>query len=93
MSTHNEILRSRLQMAAERGFVLKPHHYLGRDRKTGDMFGYESIIFDHDFARAIWGDEPDWYDESRTSWRSGWEGRLMDMAIANDRLTYLEAHT
>jgi len=53
----NEVLRSRLQIATERGFVIKPHHFLGRDRETDEMFGYESIIFDPDFGKALWGDK------------------------------------
>jgi hypothetical protein len=65
--------------------VLNPdnkHHYLA----TSD------IIFNHDFARALWGDGeylPTWDDPGE---RGNWQYHLQMMVIADDPMAYLGAN-
>ena len=99
----NETLRTRLAMAVDKGFVLKPHHFMSRDRETGEMYGYESIIFDPEFARALWGKKrvdlmgqpaKGYYSIAHaTGWLPMYKFQLMQMAIADDRIEYLGANS
>ena len=58
----------------------------------------EHVIFNHDFAKALWGDEEhgeeDYYspkhnDCSGSSWLKSWEYHLKEMVIADDPIKYL----
>lgn len=60
---------------------------------SGYTMEIPSIIFNHDFAKALWGEEP-WGDiDSSPSELSGdydvWQARLMGMVIADDPIAYL----
>lgn len=58
-----EILKNAIEKAEANGFVLDKHKHfceIGRDTFTGEiksLGAYQSIIFDHDFAKAFWGVE------------------------------------
>lgn len=72
---------------AEENFVII--HYLEED---ADVHAYE-IIFGHDFAKALWGNEEDWELEEAPH-KTGhnlerWEYHLQQMVIADDPLAYL----
>lgn len=58
----------------------------------------EHVIFNHDFAKALWGDEEhgteDYYspkhnDCSGAEWLKTWEYHLKQMVIAEDPIKYL----
>ncbi len=67
----------------------------------------ERIIFDHDFAKALWGDkklpykkyEPDYYNLGQykpvvatTKKSEAWKFHLQQMVIADDPIKYLGEH-
>lgn len=71
---------------------------------TGAYYPISQIIFSHDFAKALWGDEFD-YDNSEDSsdvlsgyiggyeWEfygKRWEAHLMMMVLSEDPIKYLE---
>jgi hypothetical protein len=49
----------------------------------------EQLIFNHDFARALWGEAP--ADQDLPA-RYKWEEHLMLMVIADDPIAYLGEH-
>jgi hypothetical protein len=69
------------------------------DDRTIEWHDWEWLIFNHDFARALWGDgirvesirvnggPPEYYDSS-----PAWKSRLQEMVIADDPITYLGEH-
>lgn len=68
----------------------------GLTAKITYMLSENDIIFDHDFAKALWGETPP--DEMLASVngqigthfaRDSWQYHLMKMVIANDPIKYL----
>lgn len=61
--TNGQILKKAIEKAQQKGFELKDdndivvieHDQLGQP--TGRIFGYQTIIFNHNFAKAFWGDK------------------------------------
>ena len=51
-----------------------------------DEFEVATIIFNHDFARALWG------DATRDNGYMDWEWHLQEMVIADDPIEYLSKH-
>jgi hypothetical protein len=43
-----------------------------------------NIIYDHDFAKALWGDHP-----IDTQFRKAWQQHLQQMVISDDPIKYL----
>lgn len=96
----NEIIQATLGKAVKNGFKIKPRHIMTRDRETGEIVGYEVIIFDRDFARAIW---PGYLDvvsgRVHKTRPAGYptvkadEYHLQNMVLADNRLAYLEGNT
>lgn len=65
-------------------------------------YDYSGLIFDHDFAKALWGepqpsiikrlsDEDGEYDAAVDS-NIGWQRHLQQMVIADDPIAYLGAN-
>ena len=59
------------------------------------LFDVKELIFDHDFAKALWGEELiTWQDNEL--WDShvfpAWKAHLMQMVIADDPIAYLGAN-
>jgi hypothetical protein len=58
------ILKKAIEKARSNGFIMDNHRHfceIGRDVLTGSietLGAYESIIFDHNFAKAFWGEKP-----------------------------------
>lgn len=52
----------------------------------------EVVIYDHDFAKALWGELGGW--ELCGSYEPGklWECRLQEMVVADDPIAYLAEH-
>ena len=61
-----------------------------------DEFEVATIIFNHDFAKALWGEEmiaTGSYDaEGMWEEQPTWQARLQDMVIADDPIEYLSKH-
>jgi hypothetical protein len=92
----NKTLKIALKKAVDNGFRIKPHQFLSRDKQTGEVYGYESIIFDHEFARALWGESDLLLDGNNVKVYASmpvWKHHIMLMAAADDRIAYLEANT
>jgi hypothetical protein len=49
----------------------------------------EQLIYNHDFARALWGEGP--ADQDLPAMHK-WEEHLMHMVIAKDPIAYLAEH-
>lgn len=72
----------------------------GYDEPGYMRFNYPEIIFDHDFAKALWGDNLN-VTEQIHHWASGdvtramlknWQLYLQQMVIAEDPIKYLGEH-
>lgn len=69
---------------------------------TGHALSTESVIFDHDFAKALWGEEVEYafkqYAEKNILVRTeagrfiAWQYHLQQLVIADDIFKYLEAN-
>lgn len=74
------------------------------EREGWHFTNYLSIVFNHDFAKALWGEEPApmeiWQEvgigtpkyrtEQKTvAYAENWRIRLMEMVIAEDPIAYL----
>lgn len=63
---------------------------------------FNQVIFDHDFARALWGEQgyggeftgkyPNPIIDKRGGYQRGWQYHLQQMVIAEDPIAYLEAN-
>lgn len=57
--------------------------------------GIGSLMLDHDFAKALWGDGWAWFTEGQSgdTLPSGnyinWQGHIANMAVAEDAIAYL----
>lgn len=63
--------------------------YVGFD----DYISVNDIIFNHDFAKALWGKESPTATRSQNiitlGWNNGWKYHLKQMVIAGDPIKYL----
>jgi hypothetical protein len=64
---------------------------------TDDYSNYRNIIFNHDFAKALWGDDLWWIAKPGKSGEHrqelqvpAWQIHLQQMVIAEDPIQYLE---
>jgi hypothetical protein len=102
--TREWILKLIIQKAQSCGFVLDPNRHIITWDKDGTIRGFESIIFDHAFAKAIWGEEK---GQSKTDFTlslilttascshvpktmPAYLFRLSEMAMVPDAVDYLE---
>lgn len=90
--TNQEILKKAIEKAKSNGFELDKHKHfceIGRDIFTGEvqsLNAYQSIIFDHDFAKAFWKQQ----GLPTEAGEYEWELRLQDMVLEQDPIKYLE---
>lgn len=55
-----------------------------------DFTSIETIIFNHDFAKALWGDEMRWQEDGENSrLQTNYKYHLQQMVIADDPIKYL----
>lgn len=105
--TNREILLKSIRKAEANGFKLSNDKHtvgieedlLGLTPEDPKLLGYQSIIFDHNFAKALWGEEnfdyeievgfPDGtvYDVARLP---TWQYKLQQMVLEDDPIKYLE---
>ena len=56
----------------------------------GERWNYEAFIFNHDFAKALWGEERIVNIKNYQALkRMGWQFHLQQMVIAEDSIAYL----
>lgn len=72
-----------------------PHDGLFLDIRRNGYFSVNDVIFNHDFAKALWGNNED--DRmtiiGETDWRKWplpWQYHLQQIVIAEDPIKYLE---
>lgn len=73
----------------ERNMIITVH---AKDGDISIMHNLESIIYSHDFAKALWGECTDWVEPIRGEYRvpqNGYEHHLQQMVIADDPICYL----
>lgn len=109
--TNQEILEKAIQKAIDGGWIVDSDKTLqlafadAQDAMVGNHEHspyYYHIIFSHDFAKALWGEEPhyihggyfsekDWHPDNvpmPVSY-SHWQYHLQNMVIAEDPIKYL----
>lgn len=98
--TNLEILTKAIEKATTKGFISPdwvqgPEHFARGLLSLGSTF---SLIFNHDFAKALWG--IDWkgfgpnlkkYVDNNVGY-TPWEFHLRNMVIAPDPIKYLGEH-
>lgn len=102
--THQEILTKAIRKAVTGGFDVKIEGgwvvYGGMHTRL-DGAAPKDIIFNHDFAEALWGKEPfakvriphpDYSDRIALQVLEHWQYHLQQMVIADDPIKYLEAN-
>jgi hypothetical protein len=104
--TDQQILEESIQRACAGGFKADPEDFSVDDKfidweiATGIriQIGYEQLVYMHNFAKALWGDEEagieDFYSPkhnelSGSSWPKMWEYHLQQMVIAEYPIKYL----
>lgn len=98
----HEILLAAIKKAESNGFIMDNHKHfceIGRDfgGEVVSLGAYESIIFDHEFAKAFFGDLPfcDHCLENNCAQQyvpvARWCYEIKELAIADDRIEYLES--
>lgn len=104
--THQQILTKAIQKAIDGGWY---HEYISdlnwssRDLSGWllDLGNYPSVIFNHDFAKALFGEEEPamGYRRDAGGYRVfgqpttlGWKYHLQQMVIADDPIKYLGEH-
>lgn len=97
--TNKEILEKAIKLAIDGGWkgsdVLPPA--VNEGRQIPDWTGIHYLIFNHDFAKALWGEEVKrWTGEpghtgvSRITWSMPeWQIHLQQMVISDDPIKYL----
>lgn len=97
--TDKEILEKAIQKAIDGGWDVDPTEALNQLSQQwvfyGDYKGYSGMLFSHDFAKALWGDQQYIVKEpsaARPSWDEaylGWEFHLQNMVVSSDPIKYL----
>lgn len=107
--TNREILLKAIRKVEANGFTLSndkhtvgiEENLLGWTPEDPKLLGYQSILFDHDFAKAFWGEKdfdyeievgfPDGtvYDVARLP---AWQYHLQQMVLEEDPIRYLEEY-
>lgn len=98
--THEEILRKAIERAKANGYTC-PYAEDFQCFVCGDNAHVPRVIFDHDFAKAFFGDEErqsiEWHKNLSTGDEEHhlgvimprWKFCLQEMALAEDRIAYL----
>lgn len=111
--THTEILEKAIHKAVDGGwkpsYFAEPvvaaiafEDYKTRIRfgriSDGETMAVEEVIFNHDFAKALWGEElnlgqNEYHRNNITSYPLyEWQWKLTQMVIADDPIKYLGEH-
>lgn len=114
--TNQQILEKAIEKAVANGWKPLAMDYASVDKsghivffKHGNKFYQFSpyqVVYDHEFAKALWGDRPEEYltfaalsasnhSEENIDTRGllpFWQYRLMEMVIAADPIAYLGQH-
>jgi len=93
------VLKNAWEKAIRNGFKpLDGKHLLITNNFTGEVHGYESWLFDHDFAKALWGDPWAFFTDGQSEDTIGgnfinYLGHLANMAVHPDPVVYLKANS
>jgi hypothetical protein len=109
--THVEILTAAITKAVENGWrgadkwweVFNSYGSIRFERRSavsgpGDYCDIEKVLYDHEFARALWGDAegtmPYVYEDGDEHYKrlKSWQYNLQQMVIAEDPVLYLAEH-
>lgn len=106
--TNQQILEKAIAQAVQNGFDLWHEASWTNwevDKHTNDLivhceagggnhhsYGKEEVIFDHDFAKAFWGEEvlDEKPDGNMRVDEWGWQHHLQEQVISDDPIRYLE---
>lgn len=68
------------------------YQYVFTLRDNTVVIDAERIIYDHDFAKALWGEEDLMLITEDRSWKQPWQHHLQQMVIAENPIAYLGAN-
>ncbi len=83
------VLQAALKRARTGGFELGDGHMVVRDNITGNMLGWESWAFSHEFAQAVWGINGTCKMCERPHTLAPWQYHLRELVMADDRIEWL----
>ncbi len=107
---NQKILKQAIERAVKNGYKGIPNYinvkvlfcegiFLQDEKEEYTVYlGHKNdVIFDHEFAKAFWGEEPKhWVDEKGCGHQEDyyplthWQYHLQQLVLATDRLEYLE---
>lgn len=100
--TRQEVLEKAIQKAIDGGWAADSEgytpdnlaKYMLSDSLNNSGYALETIIFNHDFAKALWGDSKPTATRTDNTilldYHYGWDHHLQQMVIAEDPIKYLE---
>lgn len=100
--TDHQILEKAIQKAIDNGWSREAGMWEGISAKVNawdpEGVSLETIIFNHEFAQALWGECSVWTMEGTKPntfpvAHDGWQYHLQQMVIANSPIKYLERNT
>ena len=84
---NEEILKKAIEKAVNNGWINNPIHW---DSRSEEYRGDWKFMFDHDFAKAFWGDADFRTIHDEDGNRKVWEHHLMLMVLEEDPILYLK---
>ena len=91
-----KVLGRAIQKAVDNGWNMGVELSVAKDGSTmfsdGERTGVYDVIFNHDFAKALWGEEYKRMCKYDPEEYIAWEHHLQQMVIAEDPIKYLEKH-
>lgn len=94
---HQQILERAIRKAIDGGWEDDNHYtHDGAEKFAKYMLHWdatEHYIFNHDFAKALWGEEDKMIiDTGDRTWWQPWQSHLREMVVAADPIKYLGDH-
>lgn len=96
--TNQEILEKAIMKAERNGWNNKTRRHSGIDQvwmiDADDSPSMEELIFNHDFAKALWGEDKKLFciGDCTVFHEIAWKEHLRRMVIADDPIEYLGEH-
>ena len=93
MTKAKEILTKAIEKAVTGGWDYndKDYNVEAINFFDNEQYSFEAIIFNHDFAKALWGEKPNTPYLKAASYIP-WKYHLRRMVLANDPIKYLGAN-
>ncbi len=87
-SEETRILQRALEIAQANGFELNNTHSVAVNNATGQRIGWQTFVYDHAFAKALWGDKL-WHPHMPTPGTRVYETPVHTMGDPEAERTYI----